>query len=241
MPHVSHALRGRRPLHVPGALIAAVAACAVALAPLALPGPASADGDPASDVLLVDNVFYSYAPSVSPALTSALNTTVSRAHAAGFPIKVALIEAPLDLGAIPQLFGKPEAYAKFLDYEISYNSVAKLLVVMPQGFGTYASGPVSALAKIHVDAAARSNGLATAAILAIQRLAQLAGHPISIPPVPGVSAGGSSSGSGGGPALVYVPLVAVIVLASVAAVAIRRRRRAGAGAAGEGGNPTPTS
>jgi hypothetical protein len=242
MPHVSHALRGRRPLHVPAALIAAVAACAVALAPLALPGPARADGDPASDVLLVDNVFYSYAPSVSPALTSALNTAVSRAHAAGFPIKVALIEAPLDLGAIPQLFGKPGAYAKFLDYEISYNSVAKLLVVMPHGFGTYASGPVSALAKIHVDASARSNGLAAAAILAIQRLAQLAGHPISIPSLPGgASAGGSSGGSAGASAVVFVPVVALIALASVAAVMIRRRRRAGAGAAGEGGNPTPTS
>lgn len=229
MPHVRAALRGRRPLHVPHALIAAIVAVLVPVWPASLPATAHADGDPASDVLLIDNVFYSYEPGVSAALTASLNATVSRAHAAGFPIKVALIEAPLDLGAIPQLFGKPQEYARYLDIEISYNSVAKLLVVMPQGFGTFASGPVSALASIHIDTAAQSDGLAAAAILAIGRLAKLAGHPIAVPNVPGDLSGASSSagtGGGGVPVVAVVLAVAAVALSVAAAVAWRRRRPA---------------
>jgi hypothetical protein len=183
---------------------------------------ARADGDPASDVLLTENAFYSYSPPVSQALTAALNTTIARAQAAGFPIKVAMIEAPLDLGAIPQLFDKPEQYAKFLDYEISYNSVPKLLVVMPSGFGTYATGPASALSGIRVDAAAKSNGLAAAAILAIQRLAKRAGHPIVIPALP--SSGGTTGKRGGsGSALVIVLAIAVVAVLIAATLVVRRR------------------
>lgn len=198
---------------------------AIACASLvSLQAAANADGDPASDVLLTENVFYSYGPAVSAALTAALNTTVTRAHAAGYPIKVAMIEAPLDLGAIPQLFGKPEQYAKFLDYEISYNSVAKLLVVMPQGFGTYASGPVSALSGIRIDGAAQANGLAEAAIVAIGRLAKLAGHPIAVPSLPASGGGAGATGNGGSPLVLVLAIVGLIAL-SCAAFAIRRRRR----------------
>jgi hypothetical protein len=233
VPPVCDSLRGRRAvlvrraLSVPALAVAAVAALALALG---LPSAAFADGDPASDVLLYDNVFYPYAPTVSPALTAALNTTVTRAHAAGFPIKVALIETPIDLGAIPQLFGRPEAYAKYLDVEISYNSVAKLLVVMPQGFGTFASGSAAALSRIQIDTAARSTGLAAAAVLAIGRLAKLAGHPISVPRVPGFggSAGGSPGGSGGsgGSGTTAAILAAIAAAAAIGAgvVALRRRR-----------------
>src|SRR5580658_2765931 len=82
------------------------------------PGRASADGDPASDVLLIANVFYPYQETVSNNLIAALNLTTARAHTAKFPIRVAIIATPADLGAIPELFGKPQQYANFLDREI---------------------------------------------------------------------------------------------------------------------------
>ena len=44
----------------------------------------------------------------------------AKAKAEGFPVKVALIAAPTDLGVIPDLFGKPQPYAQFLDQEISF-------------------------------------------------------------------------------------------------------------------------
>ena len=67
----------------------------------AFAGAARADGDPASDVLLTENVFLPFTPAVSTALARTLTTTVARAHAAGYPIKVALIESAMDLGADP--------------------------------------------------------------------------------------------------------------------------------------------
>jgi hypothetical protein len=242
MPPVRDSLPGRRAVLVRRALsalpVVAAAVATLALAPvLVLPAPAVADGDPASDVLLIDNVFYPYAPAVSPALTAALNTTVARAHAAGFPIKVALIESPIDLGAIPQLFGKPEEYAKYLDVEISYNSIAKLLVVMPQGFGTFASGSPAALSGIHIETARRSTGLAAAAVVAIGQLAKLAGHPISVPSIPGQggsgsgtsgaagSSGGAGRGPGGsGPTAAILAAIAVVAAIGAGVVALRRRR-----------------
>ena len=114
------------------ALLSLLAAVVVALslAPAAL-----ADGDPASDVLLGENVFYPYSPQVSPSLQKTLNAETAAAKKAGFPLKVALIAAPVDLGVIPDLFGKPQKYADFLDQEISFQGKQPLLVVMKAGYG----------------------------------------------------------------------------------------------------------
>jgi hypothetical protein len=157
------------------------------------PVTARADGDPASDVLLTEDVFLPYSLPVSPSLASMLSATVRRAHAAGFPIKVALIQGPTDLGAVPGLFGTPQRYVKFLDLEISYNSQPKLLVVMPQGFGTAGVGPVGSLSAIHVDAAQKSDGLARAAIEAVAALARREGHPIAASALPSADGGGGTS------------------------------------------------
>lgn len=189
----------------------------------AMPRTARADGDPASDVLLTLNLFNPYDPPISPPLLKVLDATITRAHASGFPIKVAIIEGPTDLGAIPQLFGQPAAYAKFLDTEISYNSVAKLLVVMPQGFGTFAAGPTRLLAGIHIDPARKSDGLAVAATRAVVLLTRHAGHALAMPALPG---DGQSHGSGF-PVAITVALAAA-VLAGGAVLALVRRRRPGA-------------
>ncbi|MFZ1997746.1 MAG: hypothetical protein WAU75_26745, partial [Solirubrobacteraceae bacterium] len=96
---------------------------------------ALADGDPASDVLLGQNVYYPYSPPVPQGVQRTLNAETTAAKKAGLPIKVALIASAVDLGVIPELFGKPQDYAKFLDKEISFQGPQPLLVVMPAGYG----------------------------------------------------------------------------------------------------------
>jgi hypothetical protein len=114
--------------------VAAVAAAAVVLAAVA--GPARADGDPASDVLLEQNVYVPYqAP--SPGVRSALTRAADGVYALGGRVKVALILSVEDLGAIPSLFGQPGEYAHFLGVELGLWYGGPLLVVMPGGFGFY--------------------------------------------------------------------------------------------------------
>jgi hypothetical protein len=115
-----------------------ILAVAVVLASAAVAfnvAPARADGDPASDILLVDNVFLTYSVDVSPEAKTALQQAVAKANKTGFRIKVAVIADAADLGAVPSLFGKPQFYAKFLGTEISFQYTNRLLVVMPNGFG----------------------------------------------------------------------------------------------------------
>jgi hypothetical protein len=159
-------------------------AALVAFAVLALlPAGAAADGDPASDVLLAQDVYYPYAPKVSKPLTTALDSLLGRVRKAGYPMKVALIQAPSDLGAYPNLFGDTQNYANLLAKEIAFNSHPHLLVVMPSGFGgdNLGANVDRALKGITVDGDAQSNGLAQAALAAVARVASANGHPTPVP------------------------------------------------------------
>jgi hypothetical protein len=191
----------------------AVVLAAVALVPVA----ARADGDPASDVLLGENVFYPYTPPVTAALTKRLDAAAAAAAKAGFPIKVALIASPVDLGVIPDLFNKPQKYADFLDQEISFQTKQPLLVVMPAGFGAAGVPPAAlkALQTLTKPAGKQSNDLAAAATPAIGRLAGAAGHPLK--------SSGSGSGSGSSSAVILIVLV-VAALAIIALLLANRRR-----------------
>jgi hypothetical protein len=206
----------------------------LAVALLCAPVPALADGDPASDMLLVQNVFYPFSPPVAPAIQRTLNAETAAAKRAHFPIKVALIASPADLGAIPSLFAKPQQYADFLDQEISFfGGKQLLLVVMPNGYGVQGLTPsgTAAGAKLPPPAGRASDDLARAAIAAVPKLAAAAGHPVgavsggSSAGSSGGSGSGSGSGSGGGAAAVGVgALVFVAVLASAAVLSFRHRR-----------------
>lgn len=153
---------------------------ATILAMLLASAVAHADGDPASDVLLGENVFYPYAPPVSRHLQNTLNAETSAASRAHFPIKVALIASPTDLGVIPDLFDQPQKYADFLDQEISFQGKQLLLVVMPAGYGVQGltRASTAAAATLTKPTGHQSNDLARAAILALPKLAAAAGHPI---------------------------------------------------------------
>ena len=219
--------------------IARVAVVLSALALACMPAGAHADGDPASDSLLFRDVFYPYSPVSRPAAAT-LDAVAKSARKAGYPIKVALIATPADLGTAGYFFGKPQDYANFLIAEITFKSKPHLLVVMADGFGGQNLGDKvdTALAPVKIHASQSADGLAGAAAVAVARIATAAGHPV---PVPRVS-GEPGSGSGGGstsPAVYIVPAVVLVLAAAGAALRIRRRRRPPAPAppSAEGSDP----
>jgi len=133
---------------------------------------ASADGDPASDVLPFDDVYLPLEP-VTPALAQQLKDAVAAANKGGLKIKVALIATAADLGSVPSLFGMPGQYSRFLGAELLTIYKERLLIVMPAGFGLYRGGqPTDAeLASITgIKIGVGSDGLAQAAIDAVKRL-----------------------------------------------------------------------
>lgn len=205
-------------------LVAVVAACAALLAPAG----ALADGDPASDMLLVQSVFYPYQPPVSGTLQRALNAETAAAAKAGLPIKVALISSPADLGAIPQLYGKPQAYADFLDKEISFNGPVPLLVVMGAGYGVqgFHTDVAGAASGLRPPTGKGGNALAQSALSAVAKLADATGHPIR--QAAGV---GAASGGAGPPTAIIVAVLVVVAVAAAAFVIRLRRRQAAAGTA----------
>jgi hypothetical protein len=158
-----------------------------ALAVLSSASIARADGDPASDVLFTDHVFFAFDSSISGGTQAMLRTAVTEANAAGYPVRVAVIEKPADLGAVTSLWAKPGQYARFLAFELSYGFKGPLLVVMPSGLGFAHYGHSSGREKhliqpIRVQPGA--NGLAFAASSAVEKLSAQAGHPIAAPPQP---------------------------------------------------------
>jgi hypothetical protein len=195
--------------------------------PLLAAPRAAADADPASDILLGSQVFYPYQPPVSPALQKQLGQTLSGLKANGLNLKVAIIQSPVDLGALPNIFGKPQQYADFLDKEISFNTPQPLLVVMPSGFGVSHAGAAGALTGLKIDAAQKSNGLAQAAIRAVQRIAKANGKSTA-----GGSASGTSGSSSGSSSLLTFGVPVVVIVLGVAAALFLRRRAAAVEAGG---------
>jgi hypothetical protein len=193
-----------------------------------LPAAASADGDPASDVLLAQDAYYPYAPKASPQMTKALNGLLARVRTAGYPMKVALIQAPTDLGAYPNLFGDTQGYANLLAKEIAFNSHPHLLVVMPSGFGGDNLGAKvdSALAGIKVDDAAKTDGLVQGALAAVARIATANGHQTPVPPEATTALGASKASSKRSTpsVLVYGGPVLVALIAVGALIFVGRRK-----------------
>jgi hypothetical protein len=135
---------------------------------------ARADGDPASDVLVYRNVYLPYA-APSKAAGDALDGVVARSYAQGDRVKVAVIQAKVDLGAIPSLFDKPMPYAHFLGTELSTLFVGPLLIVMPAGYGIYDGGRTTqaeeqVLGTLPRPASNRPNDLVAAATNAVSKL-----------------------------------------------------------------------
>jgi hypothetical protein len=184
--------------------------------------PARADGDPASDVLLRDNVFYPYRDPVSPSLQKTLDAETAAANQAHFPIKVALIQSSMDLGAVPSMLGRPQTYADFLERELAAGAKQPLLVVMPKGYGVQGiSGETAALAGSLVRPTGdQGDDLARAAISAIEALAAGSGHRIDPSGSSSVVVAGRRS-----VALELAALAAAAIAAAGALIALRATGR----------------
>ena len=162
-------------------LVAAVlAACALGF----LPPAARADGDPGSDVLVYQNLFVAADANVSVQQQLQLGNLLTAADKDGFPVRVAVISQPDDLGAITALWQKPAAYASFLGTELSLAYAQRLLIVMPNGFGFNWPGHSATAAYQVLDGlriGAGGAGLATAAQNAVLALAHASGVRLTIP------------------------------------------------------------
>lgn len=203
--------------------IRCLAICLVVV--LLAPAVAAADGDPASDYLLAQNVYYPVTPPVSGSLQRALNAETAAAARAGFPIKIALIDSRNDLGAVGELFGRPQTYATFLEHEIDFDKVQPLLIVMPSGYGESGLPSASMTAAEHLrrPAGTTSDDLATAALAAVAKLAAADGR--SVKPGPRRA---QPTASASGPAAFAWPAAAAVLLAG--AILYARRRHAFHGA-----------
>ena len=134
-----------------------------------------ADGDPASDYLLTQNVFLPY-QQPSQGSSAALEQAADDVYLHGNRVKVALIFDAQDLGALPSLFGRPSDYAQFLGIELGLWYMGPLLVVMPAGFGFYDGGLSTATAEQILESipftAASPDDLASEATTALNDLEQ---------------------------------------------------------------------
>ena len=203
-------------------------AAALTMAGGVLASPVVADGDPASDALIVQSIFYPYSTSVPAISRRSLSGAVRAAAQSGAAVKVAIIAHPSDLGSITALYGQPEQYARFLHTEISYGPAVRLLVVMPSGDGT-AGCPRGVAGSLHGGApagAAAGAALADAATEAVRRLTATARR------TGGLSDTGTSAGGG---QTVLLLLILAAVLVSGAIVVLRVFFSPSAGASSRGG------
>ncbi|MFL6021285.1 MAG: hypothetical protein ACJ74A_09085 [Gaiellaceae bacterium] len=170
---------------------AAFLACVLALC---VPATARANGDPASDYLLVQSVFLPFNAKVDKGAAERLNETIKAADEAGFRIKVAVIGTRYDLGTAFSLYNQAQRYAQFLGLELSFQYHDRLLVVMPKGYGYSIDGKNDArgirVVKRFPSPGTDATMQVEAATQAIRKLAADSGHAL---PEPKSGRGGSQT------------------------------------------------
>jgi len=194
---------------------------AIAVA-LALPGLARANGDPASDVLPVAQVFLPYEAPISKQAADGLRKTVDEANKKGYRIRVAVIAFTGDLGTADSLWGHPQNYAKFLDSEITFAYDGPILVAMPGGFGYYnskrpAAEELQVLRRVPVGKT--PTPLADSAAAAVRALAAAKGIKVAKP-----STGSSATRDR---VILAIGVLALVLVLVVPTRWFRRRGRAG--------------
>ena len=195
-------------------------AFAAVLVLLALPAVAHANGDPASDYLLVQKLFLPASTKLDQAEVNRLNALLTSAERDNFKIRVAVILSPADLGTAFSLYRKPQRYAEFLGLELSFVYRDRLLVVMPNGYGFSVRGKpdpktsrlLQPLPPPGHDATQEVRGAQTA----VRKLALASGHRLAVS-----SSGGSSSTRD----RITIAAAATAGIALFAAVVLYRRQR----------------
>jgi hypothetical protein len=200
---------------------------AAAAALVAVPA-ASANGDPASDVLLTQKVFVGPEVPVSKGKLDALQKTVEAANAKGYPIRVAVIAFTGDLGTAVSLWRRPQDYAKFLGSEIAFVYPKRLLVAMPAGFAVYngrRSTTTEQRALKGLQAGKTPDALVESTTRAVRKLAASGGVQVPV-----------YSGSGGGHDWRDRIIIAVVGLLVVVLIVV-----AGRGLRARGGGRSPSA
>ena len=196
---------------------------------LAAAGATHADADPASDVLYTRDLFLPYSDKVSHAAETDLLAAIQRAKSRGRPIKVALIASKDDLGGVPQLFGKPLYYTRFLGAELQFLYTGRLLVVMPQGAGLAKKGRLVAdKAVIAARPGAGADGLARTATELVDAISSGKEGPLAAGQGAGTTPQSTeSSSSSSFPAGLVAGIAIALVLAAigVSGVLLARRKR----------------
>jgi hypothetical protein len=203
---------------------ATVALALLVMALAGAPGLAWADGDPASDVLIDQAAFLPWDAGATTAQQAQLGAVLRAAAKNGYAIRVAIIASSSDLGSITALWGKPQAYARFLDVELSEAYQGRVLVVMPNGFGLASTThllPAEQQAVAQAPPPRTRSELTTAAEAAIAKLAAAAGHPLGTSTAP-VSAP-ARPGSSGGAAPLIVFIIGALMIATAWAASLRGR------------------
>ncbi|HKD32687.1 MAG TPA: hypothetical protein VKB73_04355 [Gaiellaceae bacterium] len=203
---------------------------ALVLLALLLPGAARANGDPASDVLLTEQVFLPFEAPISKSSQDDLRRTVAEANKKGVKLRVAVIAFTSDLGTAVSLWKQPQDYSEFLGKEIAFVYTGPLLVAMPSGFGYYNQGkPVAkerrVLAKIMPGTI--PTALADSTTQAVRALAASKGVTLKKP-----SSGSSATHDR---LILGAAVLAFLVVLLLPARLVRRRGR------GRGGEQSPSA
>jgi hypothetical protein len=187
---------------------------------LCSPAVARANGDPASDYLLVQSIFLPFNAKVDANASNDLADTIRTADKSGFRIKVAVIGSRYDLGTAFSLFNKAQKYAEFLGLELSFQYHDRLLVVMPKGYGYSVDGKPDPAGIRVVGTLPNPGSNATkqveAATAAIRKLAKASGKTL-----PRSAGGGSKTRD-----RITIAAGAVALAALLAAIVFWRRERA---------------
>jgi hypothetical protein len=197
-------------------ILAAAAVC------LCFPATARANGDPASDYLLVQDVFLPFNAKIDPTASTQLSDTIREADNSRFKVKVALIGSRYDLGTAFSLYNKAQRYSEFLGLEISFQFRGHLIVVMPNGFGTSIDGKkdprgIKALKPLPAPGQDATKQ-AEAATTAVRRLAAAYGSVLP------ASGGGGGSSQTRDRLMIAAGIVALVAL--LAGIVFLRRKPA---------------
>jgi hypothetical protein len=208
---------------------------------------ARADGDPASDVLPQQDVFYGSALDLHSVAAAQLDALTKLAAKRGYAIKVAVISQIEDMGSVSYLYGDPTNYAQFLGGEIGYLSTKRLLIVMPEGYAILHQGHSSLPEQDVLDKLpppGKTAALLPGAIDAVVKLAAHQGVKLAVPavtpppggvnqalthnqaPPPGYKAKSKTASSGTGDWAFAIPVLVLLAVGGTLLTrnALRRRR-----------------
>jgi hypothetical protein len=214
--------------------LALAAALILAAAPAA-----RADGDPASDFLVVQDMFYGSELDLKSKPAAQLPALLEQSRAKGYEIRVAVLTRAADLGSATPFWGKPKGYATFLGQELSNVYKERTLVVMPDGYGIFHAGHSTLREQKLLDRLPPPRELLPASLETVQRLAAASGVKLAIPDVPAgnivqpafqhataTATATSTPPSRGGGSSAWLFLVPVAGFVAIALFARRRARTA---------------